>query len=123
MRLMEFTLPTKSNSLQAKKASKINPKRYSKKECDSYSENVKKAKRRMVFLTARKQQNQLQQAMQKNAGWIANKASGRRLCSAETIFQKGARKAMAIDDFSKCRRCYTQMSTKIYLQKLNCFTA
>ena len=38
----EITLPTKQNALQTKKTLKINPKGYSKKECDSYSENVKK---------------------------------------------------------------------------------
>lgn len=35
----EIILPTKQNALQTKKSSKINPKSYSKKECDSYSEN------------------------------------------------------------------------------------
>ena len=33
----EITLPTKQNALQTKKSLKINPKSYSKKECDSYS--------------------------------------------------------------------------------------
>ena len=38
----EITLPTKQNELQKKKSLKINPKSYSKKECDSYSENDRK---------------------------------------------------------------------------------
>ena len=38
----EITLPTKQNALQTKKSLKINPKSYSKKECDSYSENDRK---------------------------------------------------------------------------------
>ena len=43
----EVILTRRINSLQAKKTSKINPKSYRKKECDSYSENVKKQKGRM----------------------------------------------------------------------------
>lgn len=43
----EVILTRRINSLQEKKTSKINPKCYSKKECDSYSENVKKQKGRM----------------------------------------------------------------------------
>ena len=43
----EITLLTKQNALQTKKSLKINPKSYSKKECDSYSENDKKQKIRM----------------------------------------------------------------------------
>ncbi len=42
MWLMKIILPTKQIALQTKKSSKINPKSYSKKECDSYSENDKK---------------------------------------------------------------------------------
>ena len=38
----EITLPIKQDALQTKKSLKINPKSYSKKECDSYSENDKK---------------------------------------------------------------------------------
>lgn len=42
MQLIEITLPKKQNAIQTKKSSKINPKSYSKKECDSYSENDQK---------------------------------------------------------------------------------
>ena len=38
----EITLLTKQNALQTKKSLKINPKSYSKKECDSYSKDDKK---------------------------------------------------------------------------------
>ena len=38
----EITLPTKQNALQTKKTLKINPKSYSKKECDSYSKDDQK---------------------------------------------------------------------------------
>ena len=66
----EFTLPTKQNALQTKKTSKIAPESYSKKECDSYSENNKKQKIRMELVPEWEEQNLLQRALQKMCQWM-----------------------------------------------------
>ena len=61
----EIILPTKQNALQTNKSWTINPKSYSKKECDSYSENEKKKKIRIEPVPERTKQNLLQRALQK----------------------------------------------------------